>query len=154
MTKSGNRSLIIIIIILLITNVAMLFAWWKANHKITGEPHKSRLAEFVKNDLGFSAGQMASFDSIKAAHRQEAKGIFDELRKEKTDVYQSIGVRGFADSSLDAAAGFSAQKQEELEKLMLVHLKEIRALCTAEQLPKFDSGFYKVMMRGGKGPDK
>lgn len=154
MSKAGNKSLIIIIIILLITNVVMLAVWWKSNSHEEKKPGKSKMAEYLKTDLGFSQQQMTLFDSIKTEHRSEAKKLFDGFRAEKSSIYKEIGKQEFADSSLNAAAGFAAQKQLVLEKMMLDHLKEIRALCTPAQLPKFDTGFYKIMMRGGKSSEK
>ncbi len=154
MNKSGNKSLIIIIIILFITNVVMVALWWKSSDHDQPKPRKSRMAEYLKTDLGFSQQQMVLFDSIKAEHRTEAKRIFDGFRGAKDSIYKEIGANEFADSSLNAAAGYAAEKQLFLEKMMLEHLKEIRSLCTPGQLQKFDTGFYKIMMRGGKTSDK
>lgn len=133
---------------LLITNVLVLGMWWRGHDgKFDSSDHKSRMGEYLKSDLGFSAAQMTQFDSIKLKQKEDAKQLFSGLRDKKLDLYKNIGREKFTDTALVSAASFSANSQQSLELLMLTHLKAIRNLCTEEQRTKFDTGFYKVMIR-------
>ncbi len=147
---NGNKMLLGIIAVLIITNLLVVGLWWNAAHTDKLPPKRiSPMSEYLKNDLGFSNIQMAKFDTIKMQQRTDAKKLFGEIRNEKAITYKNLAAGDFSDSALNIAADFSSQKQKKLEIMMLMHLRDIRNLCTPEQMKKFDTGFFKIMTRGG-----
>ncbi len=155
MTKTnGNKILLGIIAALILTNLLVIALWWNAAHTDKMPPKRtSPMTEYLKNDLGFSNIQMAKFDTIKMQQRSDAKKLFGDIRNEKATTYKNLAAGNFSDSALNIAADFSSQKQKNLEMMMLMHLRDIRNLCTPDQMKKFDTGFYKVMTHGGSRDD-
>lgn len=143
MNNSKNKLLLFLVAILLITN--MLVLWYFVNKKpgmAKAGGHGDRpgsVTNFLKNEIGFSATQMASFDSLKKEHRAATKPYFEELAKSKDSFYQLIGKETIPDSVLQATAAIIGQKQAILDMHFFQNFKSIRKLCTPEQQPKFDS---------------
>lgn len=144
--QPGNKILIIVIGILLATNIVLLclFLFNKPEKK---PDRKAVMGAYLKSEIGFSDQQMVQFDTIKAQHRRQVKALFEEIKARKGNSFKALVAENFSDSAIIRAAADAAQKQQGVELVMLRHLKDIRNLCTAEQQKKFDTGFYKVMMR-------
>ena len=147
--RTSNKTLVIIIAILLIANIATvgLMLFGKGEAKAPVDDRKNAMRNYLKDSLKFSDAQMVQFDTIKSRHREQVKGIFDSIRADKTSILKRLGRDGFPDSSLAGAAEAAAGQQKLVELQMLKHLKEVRTLCTPEQLKSFDTGFYKIMNR-------
>lgn len=154
-TQAKSKLFILIIGILLVTNIGMLvfFNWHKE------EPKKSRgrdvmLKEFLQNDIGFSAAQLQQYDTLSKRHREKMKISFDAIKNSKEQQFKELGGKGFSDSAINTAIQQSVENQKIMEMQMFNHLAAIRRLCFAEQLPKFDSLFYKVWFRKGDSKKK
>lgn len=147
-TTSKSKILLITVIILLITNIVMLFFFLnKGPEKRGRNGREAMMTEFLKKEIGFSAEQMQQYDTLSKQHREKVRASFDEIRTNKTRILKELGTVGFSDSAINASANISAETQKNIELNMLMHFATIRKLCTVEQLPKFDSLFYKVLSR-------
>lgn len=153
-----NKILIIIIGLLLVANVVMLgFFLWN-NHAEKKERALERdkssrskfVADYLKNEVGFNNEQLVRYDSISKKHREQLKAAFGELAAERKKTFASLAAASFTDSAMNNAANEIHERQRVLELSMLKHLKEIRNLCTAEQVARFDTGFYKIFGRRGE----
>jgi hypothetical protein len=148
--RTSNKTLIIIIAILLIANIAtiglMLFGKQEAK-PADKDDRKNAMRNYLKDSLKFSEAQLVQFDTIKSRHREQVKVIFDSIRASKTSILKQLGRDGFPDSSLAGAAQAAAGQQKLVELQMLKHLKDVRTLCSPDQLKSFDTGFYKIMNR-------
>ena len=83
------------------------------------------------------------------------KKMFDSLRSSKDKQFKELTAADFSDSVMNSIADQSAATQKTMELQMFNHLKNVRLLCTPEQLPKFDSLFVKMLnRRGGEGRKK
>lgn len=157
-TQNKSKILVAIIVMLMIANIVLVsFFLWK---KDTGrrdkhEDRKAMIAGFLKNEIGFSTGQLQRYDTLSNNHRDNIKKMFDSLRSSKDKQFKQLASGNFSDSVMNTVAEQSAVSQKLMELQMFNHLKNIRALCTADQLPKFDSLFVKVLnKRGGEGRKK
>lgn len=147
--QSKNRTLIIIFSLLLLINIGLLsyFIFFKeSNHKPYGK-RGGYLSEYLKKELNFNEAQLVQYDSLRARHIRQVKVLYDSIRLNKQKKFKQMGKSGFADSSLTQAVQFAANQQKMVELEMLLFLKQTRNLGNAEQRIKFDSSFYKVMMR-------
>jgi len=147
---SKNKPLIIIIIILLLTNVAILayFLWLKQPDKPPPfDKNRDRLAESLKNEVGFNDKQVAEYKKIKDAQWDKMKGRFDDLRKVKDSFFHLLSVENTNDSVLNNAADSIAYRQKALDLEAYAHFKELRKLCTPEQQPKYDSLVQRMFHR-------
>lgn len=146
-TQPKSKTLVILIAILLVTNVALLAILLTQKPQKKYE-HKSMMGAYLKNEIGFSPDQMLHYDSLRAQHRRQVKSLFEEVRGTKIATFKALGNNAFCDSSIQVAASESVKQQENIERVMLMHLKNIRNICTSNQQAIFDTSFYKIMQRG------
>ena len=143
MNNSKNRILIFLVVFLLLTNIGMLLYFTSFDkHPAKGNRPENRrgpVTSFLQNDLGFSKEQMDMVDSLKKQHRAASKPLFDELGKSKDRFYALIGQPGTSDSVLNAAAAEIGKRQSALDLQFFQNFISFRKICTAAQLPKFDS---------------
>jgi|GWRWMinimDraft_6_1066014.scaffolds.fasta_scaffold03724_3 protein CpxP len=154
-TQNKSKIFLTIIGILLVANIALIsfFLLKKDGGKHERRPdRKTMIANFLKNEIGFSETQLQQYDTLSDNHRENLKGMFDSLRSSKDKQFKQLAAGNFSDSVLNSVAEQSAVSQKKMELQMFNHLKNVRMLCKPEQLPKFDSLFVKVLnKRGGDG---
>jgi Na+-transporting NADH:ubiquinone oxidoreductase subunit NqrC len=147
---SKNRALVLIIVLLLLTNVALLayFLWLKPPDKPAAiDKNRDRLAEALKNDVGFNDSQLAEYKKIKDAQWDKMKSRFDDLRKTKDNFFHLLSMENTNDSILNSAADSIAYRQKALDLGAFAHFKEVRKLCTPDQQPKYDSLVQRMFRR-------
>lgn len=160
MMEKQNRSKVFLVIIgiLLIANIAMLsfFLMKKDNGRNENRPdRKAMIADFLKKEIGFNQAQLQQYDTLSDRHRDNVRKMYDNHRSSKDNQFKQLAASDFSDSIINNVADQSAASQKIMELQMFNHLKNIRALCTPEQLPKFDSLFVKILnRRGGEGRKK
>ena len=145
-----TKSLITIIIFLLITNIAMLIFFVvqtkpverrQRNHESNG------MYNSLQNDVGFSKEQLGQYQALREKQMKNVHPMFDEVRQAKKDFYALISSAQLSDSLVNADADSIAQKQKQLDLQMFGYFKNVRAICTQAQQPKFDSLMKKVVVR-------
>ena len=148
-TQAKSKLFLLIIVVLLISNFGMLYLL--TNHK---EPGKNRgrgwdsmLKEFLQKDIGFSDAQLLQYDTLSKQQKEDMKGSFSGMKNRKEQQLKNLGSSAFSDSAISMAVEQSAEGQKIMERKMLTNLVAIRKLCTADQLPKFDSLIYKAWSR-------
>lgn len=150
MAQSKYKILILIIIVLLLANLAEIFFFThkanqeKALHDINA---RSYMSDFLQNDIGFTSQQMQRYDSLSGSHQDKIKDMMVAVRSTKEDLLKQVSKNGFDDSTVNAVAGKIAGLRRPIEFQLLTDLQEVRALCTPDQRPKFDSLLYKVFER-------
>lgn len=149
-TQAKSKMFLLIIVVLLISNFGMLYLL--TSHK--DQPNKGRgrgwdtmLKEFLQKDIGFSAAQLQQYDTLSKQQKEEMKGYFSGMKTRKEEQLKNLGTKAFSDSSISEAVQQSGENQKIMELKMLTNLAAIRKLCTADQLPKFDSLIYKAWSR-------
>jgi hypothetical protein len=92
---------------------------------------------------------------LRKEQREIVRPLFGELRTAKKDFYDLLYTDAISDSLIIADADSIAQKQKRLDIQMFHYFKNIRKICTPDQLKKFDSTVNKVVIRmvgrSGKG---
>jgi periplasmic protein CpxP/Spy len=148
-TQTKSKLYLLIIGILLITNIAMLFFFLQNKDKGKKTPNRGNdksvmMKEFLKKDVGFTESQLQQYDTLSRRNRERMKADMDAMKSAKEEQFKELGSKGFSDSAIVAAAIKVAGNQKQVEEKMLGYFATVRKLCTAEQLPKFDSLFYKM----------
>lgn len=160
MINRQNRSkvFLLVIAILLVANIAMVafFLMKKDYRRSEKRPdRKTMIAEFLKKEIGFTPEQLLQYDTLSTKHQENVKKMFESHRASKDKQFKELAAGDFSDSIINRVADQSAGSQKIMELQMFNHLKNIRMLCTPEQLPKFDSLFVKILnRRGGEGKKK
>jgi Spy/CpxP family protein refolding chaperone len=159
MINNQNKSKIflIIIAILLVANIAMLsfFLQKKGTDNGTHRPdRKTFVANFLKDEIGFTTQQLAQYDSLSNEQQQKMKALFDTMRNNKTQQFKQLAAGNFTDSAINMVANQSAAAQQIMEVQMFHHIKAARQLCTPQQQHAFDSLFVKVFNHRGEARKK
>ena len=156
--NSKNKILITAVVILLLTNIAVLlfFLYNKGPEKRGGHGggREAMMTEFLQKEIGFNQQQLAQYDTLSKQQHEKMKADFDEMRKNREDLYKQLGSQAFTDSAINMVAARSVDMQKGMEIKMLSSFRDIRKLCTVEQQPKFDSLFYKIWNRRGDNRKK
>ena len=74
------------------------------------------------------------------------KPFFDSIHSSKDSFFNLLSFDA-SDSMVNKTAAIIGEKQVLLDLHMYRHLKNVRELCTPEQLPKFDSLFKNVVAK-------
>lgn len=150
--QNRNKIFLTVIGILLVANIVLLaFLLTKKDGRRSDKrsDRKAMIAEFLKKDIGFSATQLQQYDTLSTRHQENVKQLFDQLRASKDKQFRQLAAAGFTDSAMNQVSDQSAASQKTMELQMFSHIKNIRMLCTPEQLPAFDSLFVKILSRRG-----
>ncbi len=145
-----TKSLITIIIFLLITNIAMLvfFVMQSKPAERRQRNHESNgMYNSLQNEVGFSKDQLNQYKALREQQMKKVHPMFDEVREAKKDFYGLMNSSQISDSLVNADADSIAQKQKHLDLQMFGYFKNVRAICTDAQKPKFDSLMKKVVIR-------
>ena len=150
-----NRSLVSIIIFLLISNITILifFLCLSDGRKgFHGKEDRNTVSVFLQKEIGFNKQQMDEYQKLRGTHMQSVKPLFDDIRSAKESFYNLLYINNVADSTVNKAAAVIGEKQMVLDMQMFSLFKNVRNLCTPQELPKFDSLFKKVVekMTGGR----
>ena len=157
MINKENRSKVylVIIAILVVANISLLAFFLPKKEtpkKEFSRPDRSAyIAAFLQKEVGFDAQQLKQYDTLSATHKEKMSSIFSKMKGNKGEQFRQLVAGGFTDSAINAVADKSRDAQKSAEIIMLTHMRNIRMICTPEQLPKFDSLFVKVLNRRGEG---
>jgi periplasmic protein CpxP/Spy len=154
-TTTRNKNLIFIIAALLLTNIAVLvyFLWIKEpDHK--PKENKSRgnngMTEILQKEVGFNEQQVAQYKQLKDVQWETIKPMFDQMRKSKDSLWRMMSDSTASDSAISKAADVIAQRQKTLDLQTFAHFKRVRAICTPDQLAKYDTAVLRMFSRMGK----
>lgn len=147
-TVAKNKMLLAVIVVLLLANLATLYFFVVNNNckPSRKSEHSAFITEALQKEVGFSKEQLASFEKMKETHKQKMKPLFDDLRSAKDSFYVLMN-RNEPDTVLQSALKKIGEKQQALDMQMFLNFKEVRVLCTQDQLVKYDSVIQKVIRK-------
>lgn len=153
-TASKNKTLISIIVLLLLTNIVVLsyFLFFNKGRRPGADRQKGGFVTALQKEVGFTQTQMKQFDETRIANWAKARSKMDDIRRIKTSLFELTKQPVVADTTVQLLADSIGILQKEVELSLFKHFKAIRAICTAEQLPKLDSLLKKNIIRPGKSP--
>src|SRR6188474_35445 len=153
MSRSRDRNLLIIIGALLLTNVAVLVYFLRREKAAaTQQPDRPRstVTEMLQEEVGFNEEQTAKYKELKDKQREKIKPMYDNMRKAKDSLFGLLSYPDTPDSVLNRAGEVIAQRQKELDIETFNHFRRVRMLCTAEQLPHYDSLVIRLLRKMGR----
>lgn len=148
---SKNKILLVIIAILLVTNIGMLL-FFLAMKQPSVPQKRLGFTEKLKNQVGFSQQQMEEFEPKKKAFWKSMREQFDKIKQTKKNFYYQLYDPSIPDSTLESKAEIIGEQQKELDLFVIRHFKDIRKMCTPEQLPKYDSLLPAIVDRMTERP--
>lgn len=148
-SKKHARILFAALVLLLLSNAVLLFMLFN-RQGADGDQKESAMRNFLKTEVGFSAAQLSSFDSLRETNRAEMRRHMDELRGSRAEKMRTLITSGFSAEMIDSVAASSARQYLPTERQMLGYFARVRNLCTAAQLAAFDKGLPEVLTRKRK----
>lgn len=146
----NNKALIFLVVVLLLTNIALLF-YFLVFKKPTGyQPGRQgnfSVVEHMKKEVGFDEMQSVQFKQMLEQNRDSMKLYSEKVRSAKTALYKLLQQPNTPDSVIVAAGKNLGNLQQAMEMQMFRHFQRVRALCTSEQVPKFDTMVTKMSNR-------
>ncbi len=152
-TTTKYKTLLFIIAVLLISNIALVVYTFtgRCEHKPpTKDQNKSGITSALQNEVGFSEQQLAQYKNLREEHWKIAKPLFDSMQKGKELLFNLTQTASVDDSLVQNAAASIASHQKLMELQSFRHFKQVRDLCSAEQLPRYDSVLKKIVSKRGK----
>jgi Spy/CpxP family protein refolding chaperone len=102
--------------------------------------------DFLQDSVGFNEQQLTKYDQLRQQNRDNMRPLFEDLGNAKLKFYEYVNKPG-ADSAAQAAAALIGEKQKALDMAFFNHFRQVRELCTPEQLPKYDSQVQHIIQR-------
>lgn len=154
-TTTKYKTLLFIIAVLLISNIALViyvFTGGSCPHKppAKDQQNKSGITSALEKEVGFSEQQLAQYKNLREEHWKIAKPLFDSMQKGKELLFKLTQTASVEDSVVQNAAASIAASQKLMELQSFRHFKQVRDLCTQEQLPRYDSVLKKIVSKRGK----
>ena len=147
-----NRILLAIIGALLLINLIVGLFFF--NHKCAEEQRGPGFTERLKKEVGFTPEQMKIFEPKKKAFWERMHQRFEEMKRTKENFYYQLYDPSIPDSVIRSKAEAIGNEQKEIDLQVIKHFKDIRTLCTPEQLPKYDSLLPLIIKRMTASPGK
>lgn len=128
-----NKFQIWLIAALAVLNVILAMFLFFKNPKHRGE---DRPRNIIVEKLHFSKEQVAEYDKLIANHRMQIRSNQDQLNALKNKLYGQLVVENINPDSIFIKI---AEVQRNIEKIHFDHFKDIKKLCTKDQMQAFDS---------------
>lgn len=152
---SRNKILLTIIAVLFLSNIVMLIMFFRVKqHLEATRPKKLGFTEKLKTDVGFTPQQMAVYEPKRDKFWASVRHQFDSMKNNKVGFYHFMYDPTIPDSVLEAKADAIGMQQRNLDLFVVRHFKDIRTLCTPEQLPRYDSLLPPLIERMTARPER
>ncbi|WP_158837912.1 Spy/CpxP family protein refolding chaperone [Polaribacter sp. L3A8] len=137
-----SKLLPILIILLVLLNGVLIFMLVKKPHE---NQHNNPKRNFLTAQLSFSETQKEAFRTLDVAHRDVMRNLEDQVKNQKDLLFDGFNKENFTIDSLTTKIGLlQAKKDAEV----FTFFKQVRKICTADQVQKFDK-IIKEAIRGG-----
>lgn len=121
-------------VLFLINLVLIGFLFLKPGKHGPGEGPKKLIIE----RLNLNREQVVQYEALIREHRKSIHQADRELREAKNQLYQTLSHHA-TDSLQQLMLEKTAKIHQHIEEIHYRHFQDIRALCSPEQLPAFDS---------------
>src|SRR5690606_3957793 len=147
-TSTKNKLFIFIIALLLISNIGLAVYFMGMNkHQSKDNRERGEVTRVLKEEIGFNEEQIAQYEEKRLQHRQIMRPLFDSMRKAKESFYDQLYLPAIDDSLFENSSENIGEKQEMMDRQLFNHFRSVRALCTAEQQPAFDTMVKTMVQR-------
>lgn len=141
-----TKLLYVLLITLLITNAVLLFMLVKKPH----QPKKDG-RNFLVQELKFDETQREQFHFLDRQHKENMMSYDQQIRQSKDVLFNSFSNPNFSSDSISKKIGeLEGKKEQEI----FTFFKQVREICTPEQVGKFDKIIKKALHKKDKKPPR
>lgn len=146
--KQKIKALWLVIVSLIVLNISVL-GWLLLSHPKGNFPPGGRIP--IAEIVDFKATQRQEFENLKDTHLEEVEPIRDTIQVLKRSLFEYLK-KGKMDTAYVAQQeNLLATKIRENEYKTLLHLAQVRAICTQEQKEIFDTKVLEQFKHQGGG---
>ncbi len=147
-----NLLLYILLIFLIVVNGFFLFNYLgKSSDKSRKGPKGP--GNFIAKQLEFDEAQMQRFQELNQEHRQVMRGLLNETKDLKEELFKKISETNISDKEIDSITRLIGIKEQQKEKETFKNLKNIQEICNDKQKERFNKIVRDAMHRGRKRGD-
>ena len=125
---------LLLIGLLIISNLAtVFFVMQKRKHKSYNDGPKKIIIE----KLAFDKEQTVAYEKLIDQHKKDIRTNDQKIIQLKKELYSFL-LEGNTKQKIDSLTIEIGRTQQEIERIHLNHFKDIKTICTPEQMPNFD----------------
>ena len=137
-----RKLLIRIVIILIFLNVLSVgvFLCKDIFHKPLRQEHqkeKHDVTDVLKRELNLSEEQFKQFKDVRSSFFEKEKHLSEAIRAERDSMNEAMFNKTTNEEQVKALAKSIADNEYNMELLRLEQSKQLKTICTAEQMDKF-----------------
>ena len=137
---TSNKWVLLLVVTLVITNLVLAF--------IAFSQKKSSKQDYsFKTQVGLSEEQAKIFEEKKQHYFTQMKPHWEKVAELKDSLYRHLGDPSVSDSLIASYVDKWHAINRHSDIKLFLHFREMRAHCTPEQLPRFDSVVAKMVTR-------
>jgi len=137
---TSNKWVLLLVITLVITNLILAFIAF--SQKKSAKPDNSFRAQ-----VGLTEEQAKIFEEKKKHYFTVMKPHWEKVAELKDSLYLHLADSSVSDSLIVSYVDKWHAINRHSDIQLFLHFREMRAHCTPEQLPKFDSAVTKMVTR-------
>ena len=125
---------LLLIGLLIISNLAtMFFMMQKRIHKPFDDGPKKVIIE----KLAFDEEQIVAYEKLIDQHIMDIRANDQKIIQLKKELYRLL-LKRYSNQETDSLTNEIGHVQQEIERIHFNHFKDIKTICTPEQMPNFD----------------
>lgn len=151
-----NLPLYILLLFLIVVNAFFLYNYLGSGEKAEQPEQRKPPGAFLVKELGFDDAQKEEFRTLTRAHRRAMRGISDEIRELKDELFSGLSDVSLDGTNTDSIATLIGEKEAAKDLEVLRHFKQVQELCNDKQKEKFSKIINDALRRGGReqGPPR
>ena len=149
-----QKWLLWLVVILLLTNVLTLSFYWLKERPAkaaasSAADRERKMGQFMVNELQLSPEQEAVYWKLRDTLITQQRPVLDSIRASKKRFFDLMKITQDPqyDSLLSTRGQDVSALQRQLDLITIHHFEKVRALCTQEQLVKFDTVIAEIVNR-------
>ena len=137
---TSNKWVLLLVVTLVITNLVLAFIAFS-------QKKSTRSDNSFKTQVGLSEEQAKIFEEKKKNYFALMKPQWEKVAELKDSLYRHLGDERVPDSLIASYVDKWHAINRHSDIKLFLHFREMRAHCTPEQLPRFDSVVTKMVTR-------
>jgi hypothetical protein len=148
-----------LVILLVVLNIGILATVWFKHFppppdEMRRPPNGEKVADFLIEQLNFSAQQLADFTKLKQAHSQAVDSIRESGKETHRLFFENLKTEKQDTVMVNELAQAISANQMQIELVTFKHFEQVRKLCDEKQKEKFDEIIQEVLRRMAAPPGK
>jgi hypothetical protein len=150
-----KKYLLRISVLLFSMNIILIsiFVWKEMHrpegfHRPPGPPHHrvniQKLNQILKEKLELNEEQLSKFKSLRSKFHQEEYKVLSLLRSQRDSMNVEMFRKESDDAFLNGLAQRVSENEHKMELLKIKQARELKSICTEEQLEKFEDFVFEI----------